>query len=332
MTTRLTTRPNARTRTRRLPVPVRLAGLALAALTGTVGLAACAGGGDAGGSSSDALSAEGRAAPPAAAAGAPQVDALTSTGTHGRGVNRAGAGDPVLLSRALIRTGAVELSSGDVEKAREQVVRVADRYAGVVDDEQSSTDERGDLAYTRLVLRIPSADYDAAYAAMQRAAHLDHAVSHTEDVTTELIDTTTRLRAERRSIARIEVLYNRANSIRNVIAIEQELARRQADLQSLERRTAYLRAQTAMSTLTVTIDRTATRTGRHDEGHHGFLAGLAAGWHSLSGTAGAVATAVGALLPWAVLAAVLAVPGVPLTRLVRRRLSAGRSGRTPSAA
>jgi hypothetical protein len=324
------------TRSARRPhLPVRLAGLALAALVGTVGLAACAGSGGgsggsdaAGGSSSAVSSAAGRGAAHAAPAGAPGLD---SAAVSGRPVDRPGT-DPVVASRALIRTGTVELSSGDVEKAREEVVRVADRYAGVVDDEQSSTDKRGDLVYSRLVFRIPSADYDEAFAAMQRAAHLDHATSHTEDVTTELIDTTTRLRAERRSIARIEVLYGRANSIRNVIAIEQELARRQADLQSLERRTAYLRAQTAMSTLTVTIDRTATRTGRHDEGHHGFLAGLAAGWHSLSGTAVAVATAVGALLPWAVLAAVLAVPGVPLTRLVRRRLSAGRSGRTPSAA
>lgn len=329
MTPLTTTRP--RTPSRRLAVPVRLVGLALAALTGTVGLAACAGGSGgtdaAGGSSSAVSSAEGRGGQ-AAPAGAPALDSAAGSG---RPVNRPGT-DPVLTSRALIRTGAVELSSGDVEKAREQVVRVADRYAGVVDDEQSSTDRRGDLVYTRLVLRIPSADYDEAFAAMQRAAHLDHATSHTEDVTTELIDTTTRLRAERRSIARIEVLYDRANSIRNVIAIEQELARRQADLQSLERRTAYLRAQTAMSTLTVSIDRSTAQTIREQGDHHGFLAGLAAGWHSLSGTAVAVATALGALLPWAVLVAVLAVPGVPLARLVRRRVSAGRSGRTPSAA
>jgi hypothetical protein len=87
-----------------------------------------------------------------------------------------------------------------------------------------------------------------------------------------------------------------------------------------------------MSTLTVTIDKTATQPARKREDHHGFLAGLAAGWHSLSGTAVAVATALGALLPWAVLVAVLAVPGMPLARLVRRRVSAGRSGRTPSAA
>jgi hypothetical protein len=236
----------------------------------------------------------------------------------------------VVTTRALIRTGSVELSSGDVERARERVVRIADRYAGVVDDEQSSTDEKGDLSYTRLVLRIPSADYGAALAAIKGAAHLDHSTSHTEDVTTRLIDTTTRLRAERRSIARIEVLFGRADSIRSVIAIERELARRQADLQSLERQAAYLRGQTAMSTLTVTVDRTASPTRHHDR--HGFLAGLAAGWHSLTGTAVAAATALGALLPWAVLVAVLAVPGVPLARLVRRRLSAGRSGRTPSAA
>ena len=326
------------TRTRRLPVTARLAALGLTGVLGLAALAACAGGGGAGGSTSasadsaaSAASAGGRA-PRGAAAGVPVTDGLTSAGTTGTPLNRPGTGTPVITTRALIRTGAVELSSGDVEKAREQVVKIADRYAGVVDDEQSSTDEKGDLSYTRLVLRVPSPDYDEAFAAIKAAAHLDHATSHTEDVTTRLIDTTTRLRAERRSIARIEVLFGRADSIRTVIAIESELARRQADLQSLERQAAYLRGQTAMSTLTVTIDRTTSHAAQQRHGHHGFLGGLSAGWHSLTGTAGAAATALGALLPWAVLVAILAVPGVPLARLVRRRVSAGRSGRTPSAA
>lgn len=315
-------RPNPRPR----PRPRRLAGAASLALTATLalGLTACSGAGsgasgDSGGSATSDSVAGTRDGTDATARGA--VGTVATAGKPGT----AGSGTSTTTgTRALIRTGAVELSSKDVEGAREEVVRIADRYAGQLDDERSSADERGELSYTRLVLRIPSRDYDAALQAVKRVAHLDHATSRTEDVTSELIDTGARLRAQRRSIARIEVLYARADSIRTVIEIERELAVRQADLESLERRVAYLRGQTALSTLTVTIDRTPAAAVRAED-DDGFLAGLAAGWHSLTATATAAATATGALLPWAIVLTILAVPGVPLLRLVRRRL--GRQGR-----
>ena len=49
------------------------------------------------------------------------------------------------------------------------------------------------------------------------------------------------------------------------------------------------------------------------------MAGLAGGWDALHGFLIGAATVAGALLPWLVLALVLAIPGWPLVRRLRRR-------------
>ena len=51
----------------------------------------------------------------------------------------------------------------------------------------------------------------------------------------------------------------------------------------------------------------------------GFAAGLAGGWDALKTFLVGLSTVAGALLPWLVLVLVLAIPGWPLVRRLRRR-------------
>jgi hypothetical protein len=241
---------------------------------------------------------------------------------------------PDLVARAVIRKGDVELRAADVGKAQFEVQRVVDRHSGQVTEEKTTTDDDGDPAYTRMVLRIPTGRFSAAMSALKEIGELESADSSEDDVTTQLIDTRSRLRAQKRSIARITVLFDRAESIRDIMAIEAELSRRQADLDSLERQLAYLRGQTSMSTITVSIDEIPTKAApkKADDDHAGFVAGLSAGWDALSAFAVALATALGALLPWLIVLGILGPPAYLLARALRRRVSRGKPGRTPSAA
>ena len=136
-----------------------------------------------------------------------------------------------------------------------------------------------------------------------------------EDVTTKVIDNDARVRAGERSIQQIEALLSRAQKLGDIIAIENDLARRQADLDSLKSQQAWLEDQTSLSTITVYLSRPAAH---HHTTHEakGFLAGLANGWDAFRGATVAVLTALGAVLPFAVLLALL---GVPLWLVVRRR-------------
>lgn len=223
---------------------------------------------------------------------------------------------------ALIKKGNVALRADDVGKAQFDVQRIVDAHAGKVTEEKTTTDKDGSPAYTRMVLRIPAAQFDAAMKQLKglENAELESANTSEDDVTTKLIDTRTRLKVQRRSIERITVLFDRAQSIRDIMAIEAQLSRRQADLDSLERQAAYLQGQTTLSTIVVSVDQIPDRKAtKEKDDDTGFVAGLSAGWHGLTKFAVAMATLVGALLPWLALLLVLGAPTLLVVRAARRR-------------
>jgi hypothetical protein len=265
---------------------------------------------------------------------APEAASRVADGASFEGAQDAqdaqGAKEPVEVERSVIRQGNVELRSADVGKAQFEVQQVADRFSGQVTEEETTTDDDGKPAYTRMVLRIPTDSFREAMDALKETAELESASSGEDDVTAKVIDTRTRLAAQRRSIARITVLFDRAESIRDIMRIESELSRRQAALESLERQAAFLRTQTAMSTITVSIDETPSKPApqKDDSDEAGFLTGLSAGWGALTAVAVALLTAFGALLPWAV---ALGLVGIPALLIWRRRRPRS-PGRTPSAA
>jgi hypothetical protein len=225
--------------------------------------------------------------------------------------------------QAVISTGAVSLSSDDVGKARFDVQTVIDDHRGETSDEKTETGDDGKVTRARLVFRVPVSEFSDTMTALEDSATLLSSSRSSEDVTTQVIDTEVRIRAQEKSIERIEVLYARAQSIRDIMAIEAQLNRRQADLDSLKQQQAWLQSQTSMSTITVNLqvtpDKKATDKKKDESG---FLAGLSAGWHGLKRVTSGAATALGAFLPFGV---VILVLGLPLW-FVARRLIAPRRG------
>ena len=112
-----------------------------------------------------------------------------------------------------------------------------------------------------------------------------------------------------------------ATSIGDVVAVESELAQREADLECLQRRVAALHDRVALSTVTVELRGAAASPPAATP--PGFGSGLGAGWAGLKVVGAVLATAVGFLLPFLpVLAAVAGVVWVVL----RRRRNRGRRG------
>ena len=68
------------------------------------------------------------------------------------------------------------------------------------------------MTRSRMVLRIPVEDFDTAMAALEKVAQLESSSRNSEDVTTEVIDTKVRIRAQAESLRRVEVLLARAGA------------------------------------------------------------------------------------------------------------------------
>ena len=235
-----------------------------------------------------------------------------ATGTAGGSVRQ--AVDP--LSRAIVSTGQLTLHSKDIARARGSVFTLVAGWGGTVADEQTGSDSHGRLSDSTMTLRVPTPRFDVAMDALAKVGSVEQQNRSSEDVTTKVIDNQARVRAAERSIRSIENLLGRATRLSDIIAIESDLARRQADLDSLKQQEAWLSDQTSLSTITLNLSRPMPPVAKKKVEARGFLAGLDSGWSALQGATLVGLTLVGALFPFALLAALV---GVPLWLVVRRR-------------
>ena len=233
------------------------------------------------------------------------------------------------LGRKIIAKGNVSCESEDVGTTVFHVGRIADEYGGEITERETTTNKDGDVSTARLLLRIPVEVFDKAFTDLEDVADLTSSNTGKEDVTTKVIDTQVRIRAQRRSLARVEALFDRAQSISDIIRIESQVSRRQADLESLERRLNYLNDQTSMSTISVNIalpPKEKEKKEQKEPEEAGFVAGLSDGWQAFKDFSTDVSTLAGKVLPFA---AALVLIGGPLWLLVRR--SRRRGGDAPVA-
>jgi hypothetical protein len=218
-----------------------------------------------------------------------------------------------VAKRAVISTGTVELSSKEVGGVRDRIASGLVAHDGFLADERTSTDSKGRTSYARMVLRVPSGDFAAVMGQISGMARLVDSSRKSEDVTTRVIDVDNRVHVQRTGLRRTVVLLGKAQNLRDVLRIEDEITRRRAELDSLVQQQAWLRSQTSLATITVTVDRTPPPPVTHAGG---FVGGLQSGWDGLTSFVGWLVTLVGTLLPFTLLALLLA----PLAWAVRRAL------------
>jgi hypothetical protein len=224
------------------------------------------------------------------------------------------------MTRAVISTGQVTIHTTSINRARSEVIRLVSSWDGVVADEQTSSNDHGRAVESTLTLRVPTPRFSDAMTAFAGLGEVEQQSRKSDDVTTKVIDNDARVRAAERSIRQIEALLGRAQKLGDIISIESDLARRQADLDSLKSQQAYLADQTSQSTINVYLSLPSRAEAPTKAEAHGFVAGLSGGWTALGSTTVAVLTVVGAVLPFAVLLLIL---GVPVWLVVRRRIGAG---------
>jgi hypothetical protein len=213
------------------------------------------------------------------------------------------------VDRALVRTATIELTGADVGGT---VVRARDiavtrgGYAG----QEAVREESGTLT-----LHIPSDRFDQALGELAKLGKVISRNQTAEDVTEQMVDLDSRIATQRASVDRVRALLAMANTVDEIVRIEQEVTTREADLESLEQRRQALAGQVAMSTVTINVSTDAAAASREDESS-GFLAGLSGGWGAFVEVGAVTLQVLGALLPFLLL---LAVPAALAIRWWRRR-------------
>ncbi|HET7474708.1 MAG TPA: DUF4349 domain-containing protein [Dermatophilaceae bacterium] len=300
----------------------RLAVITVAAMV--VLLAGCSGASTGSGTSSSGANAGGGAAVTAGGdlAGAPETAPKPAAQP-----GRASAATPgtTAVAPKIVKTATISVEVKDIAAAASSVRGIATGQRGyVVSESIGSGDGPKPLAdraeplggFGQLTISVPAAALDATLAELAKVGTVLSRTSSAQDVTSEFVDTDSRLRTMRASVERVRALMAKATTIGQVVSLESELAQREADLESLTSQLAVLTGNVERSTVTVSLT-TPARLAEQDQG--GFLAGLRAGWDAFAASARGLLTALGAVLPFA---GFLAVVGIPLLAWVRRRRSA----------
>ena len=262
---------------------------------------------------------------PAADPGAAQGNGLTGTGTvvESKIARSAWLGVKVTdLTGSAARARVIATDAGG-QVTSENVVTAVDPTGGPtgpggLDPRSGSATSVPDVGVdeARLVLSVPAKALDDVLTQLSKIGSVSYRSSQSQDVTDSYIDTKARIQPMRDGIDRVRALLAKTTDLQQVITLESELSRRQADLDSLEQRLAKLDAMTTTSDVTVTLWTDATTPVPAQDGIAG---GLRTAWDSLLGSVTVILTGLAALLPWLVLL-------VPLTLLalrVWRRRSAG---------
>ncbi|MEW1907931.1 DUF4349 domain-containing protein [Kitasatospora sp. NPDC085895] len=300
-----------------------LAGTALAAV---LLLSGC--GAEGGGRSSSDAAAPARAA-------APKAEPTAGGGAAGAGAADRPAGQPTAAGtgnpsgtpaqnaadhRYIAYSGrlVLQLKADDKGGTAEAVRRTATDTGGYVGSESLS--DSGGAEAGRLVLRVPSARYQQA---MDRLAGLGTVASRSsdaDDLTEQVVDTESRLKTQQASVDRVRALLADAKSLSEVVSLESELTRREADLESLKQRLQELGSQTSLSTITVELRRAADVPVAEEKPERGLWSAVghafAGGWHALLLLVRGLLVALAALAPFL---AVLAPAAWLLRRGLKRR-------------
>jgi hypothetical protein len=257
-----------------------------------------------------------------ASGGSAQQPENAATDSGGKAVGsqaqpKAPAADQPPAARAIIRTGSLTVEADDVEKRRQEAITVISGLKGQVASENTGDDANGKISSANLVVKVPTTSYDVAVDRLSALGKRLQIRQESTDVTEQVVDVDSRIRTQRASLDRMRALLAKANTIGEIVSVESELTRREADLESMLAKQKNLSLQTELATLNLTLTSKDTPPVV-TEPDRGFLGGLKGGWHAFTATFSALATALGAVLPFLVLLALIAVPAWWFRRRLRR--------------
>lgn len=299
---------------------VVVAAVAIGPVLGNLGLTAGGGG--------SAARDEGAATAPQPAENGLVVD----SGRAADGGDLSGAGSS-LADREIIATAQAAVRVDDVAGSAQAIGEAAQKRGGYVEsmnvgeERSGAVDGRGVVDETMpfpisgawITVRVPADELTGAIDELSALGTVESSSITRQDVTEQAVDLRARIGALEASVERLTVLMGKAGSVGDLIAAETALSERQAELESYQAQLTSLESQVSLSSLTVSL---MARTAVVKADPAGFADGLAAGWNGLVATLNGIVIGLGFLLPWIVVAGVIALIAWWIVRARRRRREA----------
>ncbi|MFA6018119.1 MAG: DUF4349 domain-containing protein [Patescibacteria group bacterium] len=165
-----------------------------------------------------------------------------------------------VVDQRVIKTGSVNMTSNDVSTTTAAISSLATTKGGFVQSSSTSEDEVGQ-ASAYITIRVPSSAFETTMTEVKAlGVHVNNESVSGEDVTEQFTDISARLVAAKAQETQYLLILESAESVGDVLAVQEHLAIVRSDIESLQGQINYLENRTSLATIGVTISEETTPT------------------------------------------------------------------------
>jgi hypothetical protein len=285
-------------------------------LGGSMLLAGCSG------SSSSATGSPAQAPEPSAAA-AGQAIPQGGAGAQGdKGITTV----QLAPTADIVYTAQLTLRVGNVNSAAAEAAQIVEGVGGYVSSETTSADpDHPSQATANVQVKIPVASYAATLSRLSQTLGTQLSLQQqAQDVTEQVADVNSQVTSDEAAIVQLRALLSHAGSVGDLLSVQNQINVEESSLESMLAQQRALDHETTYATVTLTVLGPKAKPLVHRPKAPPSLAGgLGAGWHALRITVAWTLAFLGALAPFA---AIAAIAGFAIYRgrrwVIRRRPAA----------
>ncbi|MFD0993045.1 DUF4349 domain-containing protein [Tenacibaculum geojense] len=154
------------------------------------------------------------------------------------------------IERKLIKTGNISFETSDISNTRNRIEEALKKVKGYI-SEDNQYKNGNNVNYT-ITVRVPADSFDTFLNDISKDVDkFDHKNISVNDVTEQFLDVEARLKVKTALELRYNNLLSKANSVKDILEIERELAKVRSEIESIQGRLNYLQNQVGYSTLQI---------------------------------------------------------------------------------
>ncbi len=155
--------------------------------------------------------------------------------------------------RKIIYTATVDLVTDDLNAFEPKLLAMIQEASGFV-AETNQTGTAGGQRSATWKVRVPVDNYDGFLQKTRTLGEVRSVHVNSQDVTEEFVDVTARVNAKKVQEQRlIDLIKNATGNLEEVLKVEGELARVRSEIERMEGRLRFLKDQSDLTTVTVTV-------------------------------------------------------------------------------
>ncbi len=158
----------------------------------------------------------------------------------------------IVDKQKIIKDGNITVKSSDINASKKGIDYLLKTLNAYYENEDLQNNEQS-ISYT-LKIRIPAPNFEKLIVGIENGRDkIESKNIQTRDVTEEYIDIETRLTNKRDYLKRYKEILSKASTVKDIMAVEENIRSLQEEIESKEGRLNYLKDQVAFSTLNISL-------------------------------------------------------------------------------